>query len=628
MLSFKEFLLEAFDYESKAESMKIKYKEKNVEKYLKKFQDLFPSQPKNILWCLQFLENNSLKDVDTLLTDLSGDYKLFLPKVDFAKKTKEEIKSVLEKLYNENKAKEDKSKGVIPQKNDEEILHCKSGNVWWFVDRGSCKEESRSGDHCGNINGKTIYDQRILSLRTPKKQVIMTFILEPDNQLGEMKAKGNLKPAKENHDDIMELLTHGEFILTKGSKKKKFEIHGISGEGNFPHLNFSIFDFSEADLLKIHQHNTDFNKEPNNKISKNFIKDQIKLTPDEILGTYNSIKNLYKEHLDPYLKDLLDDPSLENWKNALEINPRIIINVPEKFWSKIPNFEEKLINKLAYTDIILKSPVSISKNLEILKKVIKENPFQLEQIQTTYKHYDKLLEIAVKEKIDVLNLSFINNDLINPELAKYIIENFPNYISKIPQKSITPELIKFIITNRPENILFLPSNLIPTGYKVPLDDKGNLKSKPGMISSLLHYFPKEIPGDFWCLANDNLTTLEGCPEKIGKEFLLSSTKLKNLKFGPKFVGGKYNCSDNKLESLEGCISETNDSFNCSFNNLKSLKFGPSIVHGNFDCSFNKLDSFEGWPKEIFGNLDCSNNSKKFNKKEIQKICKVHGNITF
>jgi hypothetical protein len=65
-----------------------------------------------------------------------------------------------------------------------------------------------------------------------------------------------------------------------------------------------------------------------------------------------------------------------------------------------------------------------------------------------------------------------------------------------------------------------------------------------------------------------LTSLEGCPSK---------------------VGGDFDCSRNKLTSLEGCPQEVGGDFECHWNQLTSLEGGPQKVGGWFDCSDNKLD---------------------------------------
>lgn len=661
MLSFKEFLLlEGTSYDAKLASMKNKHGE-IVQEYFEKIETLLKQQD-NVLWFLQFLEQNleSLKEVDDLIVQFKDHFKDYLDKVQFKGKNKSQVLTALENLYNKDKAKEDKNKGIEPQATDEILIKCESGNSWWFVDRGFCSEEARSGNHCGNVVGKEKTDQRILSLRNSSNQVILTFILEPDNTLGEMKAKGNLKPSKDYHADIMELLTHKPFTLTKGSKKENFQISGISGKGYLPHMNFSIFDLSEEDIMKIHVHN------------KKFITDQIDINPTEILGTSEAIKELYKDSLKPYIKKLIKSPSLDNWKNAIDKFSKLIIYLPREYWMDFPDFEKLLVDKLAYGEgMLLKSPTIVSKNFEILKKVIEKNPEKIKEIQNSYKEYNRIVEVAIKRDIETLKFDEITSKNLTPECIEYILKNYPEYSGKIPPQ------------------------FIPKDFNVPLSSLDDLVFPFRSVSSLIGKCPKKVGGRFFCSQNENLFSLEGAPEEVRLDIAIENNSLTSLKFGPKIVGrnyncngnklislegcpkiipgyfncvdnlltnlkdgpekvGKsYNCSDNKLTSLEGCQEEIKDSFICSNNiNLHSLEYGPKIVRINYSCSNcgltslkgspeivgtvgkaswfncdnNQIESLEGMPKIIFGDFYCENNSKKFTEKDVRKYCEVHGNI--
>jgi hypothetical protein len=96
----------------------------------------------------------------------------------------------------------------------------------------------------------------------------------------------------------------------------------------------------------------------------------------------------------------------------------------------------------------------------------------------------------------------------------------------------------------------------------------NLKSLRGC--------PKDIyPGGFCCSGCPELTSLEGCPEKV-KWFNCSyCKKLKSLKGCPKYSPESFDCSEcESLTSLEGC-PEYVDNFSCGgCKSLKSLKGCP------------------------------------------------------
>ncbi len=94
-----------------------------------------------------------------------------------------------------------------------------------------------SGKHCGNIVGQLQTDQRILSFRKDGN-VLLTFILEPNGYLGEMKAKNNQKPQPKYHPHIMALLLSDR-------------VKGIKGAGYAPWMNFSVFDLNDSNIKTI-----------------------------------------------------------------------------------------------------------------------------------------------------------------------------------------------------------------------------------------------------------------------------------------------------------------------------------------------------------------------------------------
>jgi len=77
-----------------------------------------------------------------------------------------------------------------------------------------------------------------------------------------------------------------------------------------------------------------------------------------------------------------------------------------------------------------------------------------------------------------------------------------------------------------------------------------------------------------------------------------------LKFGT--VTGYFDCEMNKLTSLVGCPNRVGCSFHCSSNNLRSLVGCPKSVGGNFWCNGNNIREFTGI-KYIGGRLLCGGN---------------------
>lgn len=151
-----------------------------------------------------------------------------------------------------------------------------------------------------------------------------------------------------------------------------------------------------------------------------------------------------------------------------------------------------------------------------------------------------------------------------------------------------------------------------------------------------------INGDF-DISDNELTTLEGCPEEVTGDFLCSTNFLNSLERGPKIVRGHYHCSNNdlfdltglaegiqsltalgnSLENIEGCPQMlTGDFFIASNPGLNSLVGGPNKVDGDYDCSSCALVSLEGAPEKVGGFFNCSNNnleSLKGGPKEVRGI---------
>jgi hypothetical protein len=84
------------------------------------------------------------------------------------------------------------------------------------------------------------------------------------------------------------------------------------------------------------------------------------------------------------------------------------------------------------------------------------------------------------------------------------------------------------------------------------------------------------------------------------------TDFKGIRFGK--VDGYFDCSSNELTSLEGAPQKVENNFNCSRNQIESLVGSPLVLWGNFDCSYNKLTTLEGVQKDFESmNFDCSYN---------------------
>ena len=62
----------------------------------------------------------------------------------------------------------------------------------------------------------------------------------------------------------------------------------------------------------------------------------------------------------------------------------------------------------------------------------------------------------------------------------------------------------------------------------------------------------KIEGDF-VASNIGLTSLEGSPKWIGKEFIVSHNPIKDLNYCPEYIGGNFDFSNCEISSLKGII---------------------------------------------------------------------------
>ena len=146
---------------------------------------------------------------------------------------------------------------------------------------------------------------------------------------------------------------------------------------------------------------------------------------------------------------------------------------------------------------------------------------------------------------------------------------------------------------------------------IDVDDDVNLYRRLGDLKQLPLTF-NVVKGDFGCNKN-SLTTLEGCPEKVGN-FGCGYNKLTSLEHSPVMVEGNFYGWGNKyitsLEGIENTYIDGNlDVFDCS--KLYSLKGFPKKV-GSFWCSHTPI-------KPIYDKFiqECDYDTmRKFNKFDV------------
>ncbi len=95
--------------------------------------------------------------------------------------------------------------------------------------------------------------------------------------------------------------------------------------------------------------------------------------------------------------------------------------------------------------------------------------------------------------------------------------------------------------------------------------------------------------------------------KIGMNFVCNNNQLTSLEGAPQRVGRTFNCSDNRLTSLAGSPRKVTGAFICDNNQLTSLEGAPDFIGRSLYCNNNKLTSLEGLPPMCGAIFDCSRN---------------------
>ena len=329
-------------------------------------------------------QNNTFADFQNSLEHYLGQENI--PKIQsyvFTNQSANDVFAELSKFEQDYIKLQAKTKGVDPQTNDYKLIEFPDGTNWWFIDRAYCPEEGRSGGHCGNVVGKHDTAQRILSYRDRNNRVILTFILESDKRLGEMKAKFNQKPEDRYHPQIMSLLLNPI-------------VQGIKGQGFLADSNFSVFDLDER-YLKILQAQ-----------KPKLISDQLETTPVEILKSPDWIKqneqykNIVLQKL-PALTELIEDQSKDNWVNAVKKDDNLIVYAPDEY----PDYKNELLNYLIKKEnpsLLLKVRNKYRRDFEFLSKLLSENWGMLRAIPTNTPRYRDLAIIAIKTNVSALEI--------------------------------------------------------------------------------------------------------------------------------------------------------------------------------------------------------------------------------
>lgn len=146
----------------------------------------------------------------------------------------------------ERKWQEGRAEYVPMDEHDRIIMSFPDGFSWVQLDRESCHLEGNAMGHCGNTASPKV-GQTILSLRKKIKdgsqemwRPSLTFILNKDGTLGEMKGRANNKPNAKYHPHIVKLLLSDM-------------ITGVRGGGHAPEQNFSLDDLDHKTARELRE---------------------------------------------------------------------------------------------------------------------------------------------------------------------------------------------------------------------------------------------------------------------------------------------------------------------------------------------------------------------------------------
>jgi hypothetical protein len=135
-----------------------------------------------------------------------------------------------------------------------------------------------------------------------------------------------------------------------------------------------------------------------------------------------------------------------------------------------------------------------------------------------------------------------------------------------------------------ENYTINSDNSVDVDGDVDLCDK-KLTSIPLNFNIVNGYF---VCGDNY------LTSLKGCPVRVGSRFSCHCNQLTSLQYSPQYMeNGNFGCSMNKIESLQYCTELIRSDFYCRYNKLTSLEHHPT-VYGEFWCWDNQINTFENF----------------------------------
>ncbi len=167
-------------------------------------------------------------------------------------------------------------------------------------------------------------------------------------------------------------------------------------------------------------------------------------------------------------------------------------------------------------------------------------------------------------------------------ISKKIIERAKKIMSLVKNVDAGKNELTFNLLKKQKINYFIDKN----GY---VNVNGDCYLKDLSLESFGDIQFGEVTGNFVC-SDNNLTSLKGCPKKVGGDFLCLYTKIKNLEGGPEEVAGSYLCHMNALTSLKGAPKVVGKTFSCYLHCLTTLEWVPGIIKGKIDFGTSFQDS--------------------------------------
>ena len=135
---------------------------------------------------------------------------------------------------------------------------------------------------------------------------------------------------------------------------------------------------------------------------------------------------------------------------------------------------------------------------------------------------------------------------------------------------------------------------------------GIFEASPALTPEQIEWLNKcTSEGEGQWVLNDNSPVME---VNVYGSFSCSQMELKDFK-GVRFgtITHHFRCSNNQLTTLQGAPYKVGGDFSCQKNLLTSLEGAPEVIEGIFDCRKNLLTSLEGAPRSVGWYLDFEDN---------------------